>query len=353
MGTLRLILAISVVLFHTWPGALLVGGENAVRIFYVISGYLISFVLAERKSYASVQAFYMSRWLRLYPLYLVVALLSLVIVLISGDHPFITTWATASSELRAVAGLLNLTLLGQDAWLFVASFPNGTSIARSFLDGQFPVWLLLLVPQAWTLSLELCFYAIAPYVLMSRTRIWLLLSLSVLARVALYSMGLAENDPWRYRFFPAELFWFLLGALSHQYLSQWYSKIGLFRARHVATATTLSVVIAIFAFPQLDTRGWLDDIALTGLIACALPLLFSFQNKHAMDRAFGELSYPIYIVHFLVLWPVSALSREQGWAIDQRSMSLITLGGSIVAAIILHRTLISALERRRIRLRAR
>ena len=74
MGTLRTIFAIAVVLAHVWPGGpVFVGGQNAVRLFYIISGFLISFVLVERKSYPSVRSFYVNRYLRLYPVYVVVA----------------------------------------------------------------------------------------------------------------------------------------------------------------------------------------------------------------------------------------------------------------------------------------
>lgn len=58
MGLLRTILAISVVLAHSIGFVsigfrsnvgLLVGGQNAVQIFYMISGFLISYVLVEKK----------------------------------------------------------------------------------------------------------------------------------------------------------------------------------------------------------------------------------------------------------------------------------------------------------------
>ena len=77
MGTLRTLFAISVVFAHS-IGFVFVGGQNAVRLFYMISGFLISFVLVERKSYSSIVLFYINRYLRLYPIYLSVAVLSLI-----------------------------------------------------------------------------------------------------------------------------------------------------------------------------------------------------------------------------------------------------------------------------------
>ena len=54
MGTIRLLLALAVVLSHSY-GYLLVGGRLAVQMFYIISGYLISYILIEAKSYHSIK----------------------------------------------------------------------------------------------------------------------------------------------------------------------------------------------------------------------------------------------------------------------------------------------------------
>ncbi|MFZ6693377.1 acyltransferase family protein [Undibacterium sp. SXout20W] len=76
MGTLRTLFAIAVVFAHCY-GFLLVGGRNAVQLFYMISGFLISFVLIEQRAYLRMKTFYINRFLRLYPVYFVVALMTL------------------------------------------------------------------------------------------------------------------------------------------------------------------------------------------------------------------------------------------------------------------------------------
>ncbi len=57
MGTLRTLFAISVVFSHS-IGFVFVGGQNAVRLFYMISGFLISYILVEKKYYSNVSGFY-------------------------------------------------------------------------------------------------------------------------------------------------------------------------------------------------------------------------------------------------------------------------------------------------------
>ena len=57
MGMLRTLLALSVVLDHLGGGTTdwLVGGRLAVQLFYVISGFLISYVLTATDPYRSAR----------------------------------------------------------------------------------------------------------------------------------------------------------------------------------------------------------------------------------------------------------------------------------------------------------
>lgn len=90
MGILRTLLALSVVLDHLGGGATnqLVGGRLAVQLFYVISGFLISYVLTGTDRYQGATGhFYANRLLRLFPVYLAVAALTLA-AHAAGDGSF-------------------------------------------------------------------------------------------------------------------------------------------------------------------------------------------------------------------------------------------------------------------------
>ena len=78
MGSLRIIFAISVVFAHTGVHAL-VGARNAVQIFFIISGFLISYVLVESENYKNIKNFYLNRFLRLYPIYFITILFILIL----------------------------------------------------------------------------------------------------------------------------------------------------------------------------------------------------------------------------------------------------------------------------------
>ena len=71
--------------------------------------------------------------------------------------------------------------------------------------------LLFLVPQAWTLSIEIMFYILVPFVVRKIRVIALLFSLSLFIRFLAISFGFGLHDPWTYRFFPFELALFFLG----------------------------------------------------------------------------------------------------------------------------------------------
>jgi peptidoglycan/LPS O-acetylase OafA/YrhL len=77
MGVLRLILAIAVVIAHTEPifGFRLVGSDVAVQAFYIISGFYMAMILTEKYARKeSYKLFITNRFLRLYPIYWIVLL---------------------------------------------------------------------------------------------------------------------------------------------------------------------------------------------------------------------------------------------------------------------------------------
>ena len=82
MGTLRTLFALAVVFTHT-SGHFLIGGKNAVQLFYMISGFLISYILVERKVYVDVKSFYINRYLRIFPIYAVIATLTFITFIVT------------------------------------------------------------------------------------------------------------------------------------------------------------------------------------------------------------------------------------------------------------------------------
>ena len=64
--------------------------------------------------------------------------------------------------------LSNIFILGQDLIFLTGIFDGNYSFTTDFTQSELPIWAGLLVPQAWTLALEITFYLIAPFILVKK-----------------------------------------------------------------------------------------------------------------------------------------------------------------------------------------
>ena len=143
-------------------------------------------VLNTRKEYLNIGNFYVSRYLRLWPAYIVVAALS--IPLFRG-----ASWFRASAKLDVPAALFviasNCIIFFQDTFLFLVIGADGSlhPSAKALTENSgFALAELLLVPQAWTLGIELVFYLIAPFICRSP---WRLLGLFIFGAAVRAAIG--------------------------------------------------------------------------------------------------------------------------------------------------------------------
>ena len=320
MGSLRTIFAISVVFEHCY-GHVFVGGRNAVQLFYFVSGFLISYVLLESKNYSNKRDFYINRFLRLYPIYYVVILLTVVTLAVSSalfkvpasalfDIPdIIKIWQESPIAAKILLTSSNIFLFGQD-WLMFLGVENGSLVlTSSFAHSDVVLWHGLIIPQSWTLGLELSFYLLAPFVISDRKATLTLLACSILLRIILIKIGIGLNDPWTYRFFPTELALFLIGSLSHQILYPFYRELLRKKIDMFSKISTYFLIIFSVVFYKLPISELYKTMILFGFFIMLLPLSFHFNNKNKWDRYVGDLSYPIYIGHMLVIYLVIKTMR--------------------------------------------
>jgi peptidoglycan/LPS O-acetylase OafA/YrhL len=353
MGFLRTLLALSVVLDHLGGGTTdwLVGGRLAVQLFYVISGFLISYVLTATDHYqGSVGRFYANRALRLYPVYLAVAALTLLAHAADGGA-FWRFYDALPFAAELFLGVSNLLILGQDWLMFFGIEQGALAFTGSFAHSEVPLYQGLLVPQAWTLGVEMSFYLIAPFVLHSPRRLLALLVASLALRAVLVATGIGLADPWTYRFFPTELALFLVGSLSHQVLlPRWQAWTRRFpRLPEAGSALLLLYALAHFSIGLPHT---VRDAMAVVLFAALLPLAFLFQSRYRLDKAIGELSYPIYICHALVILFFGWL-LEGAQARQPVMFMVLVVAGCIGFAALLKTLVADPVERLRRRLRNR
>lgn len=311
MGTLRFLLAITVIIAHSTVlfGLHMVGGPTAVQTFYIISGFYMALILESKYvGPGSYRLFISNRSLRIFPMYWVILFLvclSSLIIWMSTNDAFVFSayarfWHSLGFIPLILLALTNLGIIGQDIMMFLKFSPDFHWLVptRSFWTSDPKIYEFLLIPQAWTVSVELLFYLIAPFITRISTRMLGLLAVaSLLLRAVLYANGLSF-DPWTYRFFPTEILFFIAGILAFRYqrkISAWPMK------NWYVTSSTGVVLFCTIFFDRLPNIFSLRQIAYFGLILMCMPFLFRFTNRWKFDRWLGELSYPIYIGHFLIL----------------------------------------------------
>jgi len=350
MGSARTLFAVSVVFAHSY-GCVFVGGTLAVPLFFVISGYLISYILVEAKTYKTKTAFYYNRFLRLFPLYWIVTVTTLLAVVLAkvlfGEtHQIISTFSSLNWDGRIALIFANLFILGQD-WIMFSGVQDGNfKLVLNFKDSSVDVYRGLIAPQAWALGVELNFYLLAPLILTRKKLMLNLFLASVLLKAYLMHIEISFfSDPWKSRFFPTEISFFLFGACSHQFWKPWLKMHNLMSEFFVTVISYIFLLYCII-YCILPFKNF-NAISLLILLFLSLPLLFKFQASNSWDKKIGELSYPIYISHMLVVWTIGFLTEKFG--IDYKSFlgSLIILFFTFVISYFLNISVGRFLEKQR------
>lgn len=309
MGLIRLLLAISVITAHSSSifGLNFIQGQMAVEVFFMISGFYMALVLTEKYNKKSdYKLFISNRFLKVFPTYWLVLIFCLIYQLIflflNPNSPNIFAFFNQTYHLNPFSFLFllipNFTIFGLDLTFLFRLNPStgGLLFTSHFRDFQPPLYDFNLIVQAWTLSLELTFYIIAPFLNKFKNKfLFLIMALSLGLRLFLYSRGL-NHDPWNYRFFPNELIFFVSGILMYRL----YLKI---KNKSWKLFSIYSFVFYIF---YLISYQFLPHERTKQLILFIfsfffIPFIFNLLKNNKIDRFIGELSFPIYISHFLII----------------------------------------------------
>lgn len=278
LGTFRFTLACFVVMFHigNFPAPF---GTYSVQCFYVVSGYLITAVLNE--SYTSrPAAFWINRYLRLFPQYYAVAAVSLIaIVLLPKAAPkYHPMWVVDTSFMSII-------------WqLTIFPFAVVSPVMR-------------LVPPVWSVAIELVNYFIL-WIFVARS--WRHASIALGAGLVIHAYLLYAGSDWgaRYFFWYAAILPFAIGSLAY------FTRTILLRTRTRAIACTLWVCNLIAAswitsHPHAPIFWYTTVFWYANMIFAALIVVHFAAKRKApqADRWLGDLAYPIFLSH----WTLSFL----------------------------------------------
>jgi peptidoglycan/LPS O-acetylase OafA/YrhL len=298
MGLLRLFLATVVAMAHLQTTDLQARGLQfwgyyyvgfnagyAVMAFYMISGFLISMVLASKYK-REPASFYFKRGVRIFSLYLPIAAIAFL---------FVDGTLRDFEAANGLQKVTNFSLIGSD-WLILWRDPSTGS-----------AWLALPTPlhQAWTLSAELTFYLAAPWLLRSNAASALALIGSATIRFAI-AHKLGWSDRWLYYFLPSTFLFFLIGHWA-RVLAQRFSILGSERVGWGLLAACFAILV--IRRPYWDTVGYWSAMMCLGL---SLPGLFNATKNNVVLNWLGALSYPMYLVHNMV-----RMIAIENWHVDR------------------------------------
>jgi peptidoglycan/LPS O-acetylase OafA/YrhL len=260
-----------------------IGGLNpgvvAVIGFYLISGYVMASLIRRHYSLPGhAPAFYLDRAIRLLPQYLFYLSLTLAWQLYSRAENYHLSHPPTATDL-----LNNFLIVPLNYYMY-----NGSDHYA-------------LIPPAWSLGAEIQFYLLAPFLLVWPKRM-LAAGIASLGVYLAALGGLINSDWFGYRLLPGVLLFFLLGALlqqSHQ--QQQYQ-----RARVMAA---LVAALAALAIGLLQLNGSLRqpynfETLLGLLIGIVLLHTLARGPRTRRDDLAGDLSYGVFLNHFLVIWTV-------------------------------------------------
>jgi len=308
VGCIRFLLALSVIIAHSESifGLKLIGGSAAVEIFFMISGFYMALILQTKYVNKSDYSLFISnRFLKIYPVYILsiilICLISIVSLYTTNNFGSFDVYNQNIEHLNLstliTLTLVNIVIFGQDLIMFLGIDLTNSEFffTTNFRESTPHLYEFMLNPPAWSISVELLFYIIAPLILRKSTFVLLVITLVSLGIKIYLSYGLGlKNDPWSYRFFPSELMFFMLGAIAYNfYRSEMAKKFQVFNKKSNVIFLSL-LLLAIFTYGYLYKLKYF--LYLVSFIS--LPFIFDLSKRSNLDRSIGELSYPMYILHF-------------------------------------------------------
>jgi peptidoglycan/LPS O-acetylase OafA/YrhL len=338
-GIWRTLLAVEVVAHHLLLAPLI--GFYAVFSFFVLSGFLMTAVMHGTYGYSrrGFVRYVGNRALRLLPSYWFAVLVSLTLVATAGGvtvalyNPAITMPQTFGEWAE------NLSMIFAN-WLPKNELPR-------------------LVPLAWALTVEISFYILIGLGA-SRTRLTTIIwAIASLAYVVIIRRLHPEGGGYLYDAIPAGSLPFSVGALAWHFRSEVPTLLARFRLDdpRLLIAGRWLLYLAVIAmqaqtgWPWLAMLGnWLNILG-SAAIVCTLFAIKPQPSLRRIDRAVGDFSYPIYLLHMqmglVAMLLLYGAPSDGGPAVFGLGLLLTILAGMVCA-----RFIDPAVERLRDRVRA-
>jgi peptidoglycan/LPS O-acetylase OafA/YrhL len=304
MGLVRFTLALVVLASHAGAWSQSIGARASVQVFFVLSGLYMAAVFTTKYRHAdnSARTFYLNRALRLWPTYLFLLALTAVVWLsvgnvIGNDELIFNLFTDIRPETPWMA-VLAVVLFGQD-----------------IVSVNEPLHYLLPVRQSWSIASELLFYLTVPFILRAPQPVLYFIAFIVLMAIKYVAVRYTGEDRLSY-FFPLGNYgYFLLGCSlyfvsTHSRVETLKKRISPFRA---AILAALLLVLLFGNEASFEIGGPRIHMLLIVVFSLAALMLFE-RSTHPVGTLLGNLSYGIYLNHFLLIGIFKGIGLA-GWSL--------------------------------------
>lgn len=298
LDALRGVAALAVVVFHLnlvrLEPSLLPGAYLAVDFFFILSGFVLAAAYEQAlEAQLSLRAFFLKRLVRLYPMAFLGAALGLAVLLVK--------WWTTPVKVDPLPQIL---ISGFFNGLMLPTFFGGTASRLETFPGNGPLWTLFFEMMAnlvWAwVGVRLRTTALAV--------ITAIAGACLIVLVITFHTGNLGFDSKSFLGGLARVsFGFPLGVII-------YRRRDLLSAGHIPYPRFLlgAALCILFAWPW-GAQGygvpWRDLISITVLLPLIVILGTGRSGSSRLGSFLGELSYPVYVVHFPLLAVASGLHQ--------------------------------------------
>jgi peptidoglycan/LPS O-acetylase OafA/YrhL len=322
-------------------------GRWAVEIFIILSGFVITQLLMTRGE--RYLPFLVRRIFRLFPAYLPMMALGGLSLYLAEDALSYMPWAGPDYQGGPV---IRSWIAAQEQNFWPHLIAHSTLMHGVPPASVLPLGDSTFLPPAWSLTLEMQFYLVAPFIVAGlrkpRTGA-LIVALTFIALIA-YEAGLFGERRFP-SFLPAEGHHFLLGIATRLM----WDRLTTFVRRPVACAIAFMAVAALVE-PLRPTGVWLATICMiAGRASADAPVgyrLFDVATNSRVAQWAGSRSYSVYVTHLPIIYLCAWLIMRQH-SFSAPAALLVVGAAAVVSTVLAAEALHRGIERPMMALGAR
>lgn len=269
-GTWRFFLAFLVVISHLWADMIHGPAAYAVWGFYVLSGYLMTYVLKHKYGFdkKGLLNYGYNRFVRIFPIYYVTVIIGMITILVLVPR---------GVNLLALNGQFDMPQGW--GWIFTLT------LIPLFYSGPNAV------PVSNALGIEIGAYFLMPLLAINKSTAWFALIIGLYLN---WNHGLfIESFDTRYASFLPCLLAFAVGALICHYKKE----LSRFSYPLLSVFIWCLHCLLWLKFPYWP---WTYGLYVSMVLSAWVVISLDTRETSKLDKRLGDFSYPVYLVHTIV-----------------------------------------------------